>query len=42
MDVTLYKNFSVENKVAKNITQVAKYTGIQVSSPLTTTTCRSG
>ena len=30
MDVTLYKNFSVENKLVKNITQVAKYTGVQV------------
>ena len=33
MDVTLYKNFSVENKLNKNITQVAKYTGIQVVEP---------
>ena len=33
MDVTLYKNFSVENKLTKNITQVAQYVGIQVVEP---------
>ena len=33
MDVTLYKNFSVENKLEKNLTQVAKYVGIQVVEP---------
>ena len=33
MDVTLYKNFSVENKLGKNLTQVAKYSGIQVVEP---------
>ena len=33
MDVTLYKNFSVENKLNKNLTQVAKYAGIQVVEP---------
>lgn len=33
MDVTLYKNFSVENKLTKNITQVAKYTAVQVVEP---------
>ena len=33
MDVTLYKNFSVENKLTKNLTQVAKYAGIQVVEP---------
>lgn len=33
MDVTLYKNFSVPTKITKNITQVAKYTGIQVVEP---------
>ena len=30
MDVTLYRNFSVPNKLNKNLTQVAKYTGVQV------------
>lgn len=33
MDVTLYKNFSVENKISKNITQVAKYTAVQLVNP---------
>ena len=33
MDVTLYKNFSVENKLGKNLTQVAKYTAVQVVEP---------
>lgn len=33
MDVTLYKNFSVENTVNKNKTQVAKYTGVQLVEP---------
>lgn len=33
MDVTLYKNFSVPTKITKNITQVAKYAGIQVVEP---------
>lgn len=33
MDVTLYKNFSVENKLSKNLTQVAKYTGVQAVEP---------
>ena len=30
MDVTLYKNFSVENKLNKNLTSVANYAGVQV------------
>lgn len=34
MDVTLYKNFSVENKLSKNLTQVARYAGIQVVEPV--------
>lgn len=34
MDVTLYKNFSVENKLDKNLTQVAKYSGVQVVEPV--------
>lgn len=33
MDVTLYKNFSVPTKITKNITQVAKYTGVQLVEP---------
>lgn len=33
MDVTLYKSFSVENKIEKNITQVAKYTAVQLVNP---------
>lgn len=34
MDVVLYKNFSVENKLNKNLTQVAKYVGVQVVEPV--------
>lgn len=30
MDVTLYKNFSIPNEVTKNLSQVAKYTGVQL------------
>lgn len=30
MDVTLYKNFSVAEKLSKNLTQVAKYPGVQL------------
>ena len=30
MDITLYRNFSQPNKLNKNLTQVAKYTGVQV------------
>ena len=30
MDVTLYRNFSQPNKLNKNLSQVAKYTGVQV------------
>lgn len=33
MDVTLYKNFSIENTINKNKTQVAKYTGVQLVEP---------
>lgn len=33
MDVTLYKNFSVFNKLTKNITQVAKYPAVQLVEP---------
>jgi len=33
MDVILYKNFSVENKIDKNITQVASYLGTQLVEP---------
>lgn len=34
MDVTLYKNFSVENKISKNLTQVAKYAAVQMVEPV--------
>ena len=34
MDVTLYKNFSVPNKLEKNITQVARYQGVQLIQSL--------
>lgn len=34
MDVTLYKNFSVANKLTKNITQVARYQGVQLVEPV--------
>ena len=33
MDVTLYRNFSVENKLNKNITQVANYAATQLVEP---------
>ena len=33
MDVTLYKNFSVPSAMNKNITQVAKYVGVQLAEP---------
>lgn len=34
MDVTLYKNFSVERKLNKNITEVAKYEAVQLVEPV--------
>ena len=33
MDLVLYKNFSVANKLTKNITQVASYQGVQLVEP---------
>lgn len=33
MDVVLYKNFSVENKLNKNITEVGRYSGVQSVEP---------
>lgn len=33
MDIILYKNFSVENKINKNITTVATYAGTQMVEP---------
>lgn len=34
MDVVLYKNFSVPNKLSKNITEVARYQGVQLIQSL--------
>lgn len=34
MDVILHKNFSVPNKLTKNITQVARYQGVQLVEPV--------
>lgn len=33
MDVTLYKNLSTENTLTKTLTQVAKYTSVQLPEP---------
>lgn len=33
MDVTLYKNLSTENTLNKTLTQVAKYTSVQLPEP---------